>query len=374
MDDGAEPSTSDRPGAQESAPFESTSPLTSPLTSLPSSPIPFHPKSEVMAGKQPMGPPSKPDAASKRKRSRDVDELEPEASPTASAGDSQLAPESKNTEDSIDSASNAMPDPQSGGPAQRAQKSKSKTTKKKKAERKKQVEQDVSDEPDEAVDDSQHDSEDSDSAGEALPEVALPGFDWNDLQQRFRVRMDELNREENKALQDFNRLIGVRFFVFLAEGHSSWLTVCSISASGPMLDVAKNSIVAPSASELISSTFSTKKSNSRRSDYIISRSSTPSRVRWLFSKISRHRVTFSLAVGVLLTEPDWAKDIVPDRRRMSNLQASIDPSEGSQPTPAQRSRTTPLLQLEDWSKRVAGDIDMQFYERADFHVTRCTIL
>ncbi|EME79444.1 uncharacterized protein MYCFIDRAFT_102187, partial [Pseudocercospora fijiensis CIRAD86] len=73
-------------------------------------------------------------------------------------------------------------------------------------------ETDVSDEADDAEkdddDESQHGSEFSDSADEAFPEVALRGFDWNDLQHRYRARMDELNREENKVLEDFNRLIG----------------------------------------------------------------------------------------------------------------------------------------------------------------------
>ncbi|KAF7189372.1 hypothetical protein HII31_09350 [Pseudocercospora fuligena] len=236
----AELLTSDISGAQEQsdvvkqepAPFESTSPLTTP----PSSPIPFHPKSEVMAenqASQSMPPPSKPDVASKRKRSRDADKVEPENSPNASADNSQLAPESNNGESSIDSTSTAMPDSQSRGrvprskgnaaissaPSQKAppsnqgaQKSKSKTAKKKKAEPKKQVEEDASDEPEEAEndddDESQDESELSDSAGEALPEVSLPGFDWHDLQQRYRVKMDELNREENEILKDFNQLIG----------------------------------------------------------------------------------------------------------------------------------------------------------------------
>ncbi|KXT15939.1 hypothetical protein AC579_1451 [Pseudocercospora musae] len=237
----AEPLTSDISGApeqseaskQERAPFESTSPLTTP----PSSPIPFHPKSEVMAENQAaqlMPPPPKPDAASKRKRSRDVDRVEPETSPTCAADNSQLALASKNAETNIDSTSTTMPDSligersqclkgnaaASSAPAQKAppsnqgaEKSKSKTTKKKKkAEFTKQVEVDASDEPDEAEDEDHNesldDSEFSDSAGESLPEVALPGFDWNNLQQRYRDRMDELNREENKVLEDFNRLIG----------------------------------------------------------------------------------------------------------------------------------------------------------------------
>lgn len=96
-----------------------------------------------------------------------------------------------------------------------------------------------------------------------------------------------------------------------------------------------------------------------------------SRVRCSSLAIDTLTVTLSLAVGVLLSKPDWAKDIVPNRRRMSAMRASLSAQENFNRRP---SGSGPFIQQEDWAPRVVDDIDMEAYHCPDVHSARCVIL
>lgn len=110
--------------------------------------------------------------------------------------------------------------------------------------------------------------------------------------------------------------------------------------------------------------------------------SMPSRVRLNFSAHETNLViTFLLAVGVMLKEPNWAQSFIPDHASLSKVRRSIlrriNPSNDASTRPAKRkrdSRTTPLIKADEWAVRVVDDVDMKKFGCRDRHVARCVIL
>lgn len=107
-------------------------------------------------------------------------------------------------------------------------------------------------------------------------------------------------------------------------------------------------------------------------------SSMPSRVRCNSSNLDENRViTFHLAVGIMMSEPNWAQSFVPNHKSLSKVRRSISRQYTPTPSrPAKRkrdSRVTPLIVADDWGIRVVGDADHAEVHR-DPHVARCVIL
>lgn len=243
----AEGLTSDLSSAQEHlkvakeefAPLQSSTPLSTPPTSPSPVSAVLRPTVPAMASNedtQGMPPPELP--ASKRKRSRDGLNVEPQSSQNGPGDLAQLA-QSKKSDSDINSLSTTMADSQTqartqwpkentlvtSAPSQKAPPSNqgalkpnsksAKSSKAVKAAARKQAEDAAinDDEDGDGDEDSQNGSESSESSDLDLPEIALRPFDWADLHKRHRNEMEALNREEQKVLEAFNHLISVRFLL-----------------------------------------------------------------------------------------------------------------------------------------------------------------
>lgn len=110
----------------------------------------------------------------------------------------------------------------------------------------------------------------------------------------------------------------------------------------------------------------------------------PSRVRFNSSETEDGLViTFLLAVGIMLKEPNWAQSFIPNHKSLSKVRRSISrqatPSNHMGPArPEKRlkrdSRVTPLIKAEEWAVRVVGDVDMNRFSCREPHIARCVIL
>ncbi|KAM3419612.1 hypothetical protein BST61_g2950 [Cercospora zeina] len=344
--------------------------LSSPLTSLGSSPpVPIMQEMEASreepASGKAMGPPPKPDAAPKAandslKRSHGMlDEQAERAASRQDGTDSDSAKRSTrgrnrvNSTDSIDTGTYVSQDegpsleetdlnavrlsqrpPQSAQvpvTSQRKQKAKSqpKGSRSKKDTSRVPGEQHIDEEVQEDVETSIDDEDASE-----LPEEQIERFDWGGLVYDYHQKIADMEQQEGQIMEEFNRLLD--FF-------QVWAVMGSRKDADRGFKRIKTQMTLVEHHE--------RCLERKREHYV--------QVVKAFKN-----------VDVLLDEPDWHQHIIPTRRRISRLSASLEqPDSPRTPKPSE-----PRLQLQEWAPHVADDIDMKRYHIADFHASRCVIL